>query len=104
MIFAGSSNFVPNPCEMLAVNVPSIAPLWYSRKTPKRKRHQAYLSSNKRNEGEGWLQTFARNKNEQTAERCVDQCYPRKAHECAFVEEFPVMQISMDSFAEAART
>jgi hypothetical protein len=29
----------------LAVKMPSIAPLWYSRKTPKR--HQADLSSNK---------------------------------------------------------
>ena len=48
-------------------------------------------------EGEGWLQTFARNKNEKTAERCVDQCYPRKAHECALVEEFPVIQVSTDS-------
>jgi hypothetical protein len=38
--------FLPqNPCEMLAVEVPSIALLWYSRKTPKR--HQADLSSNK---------------------------------------------------------
>jgi hypothetical protein len=38
--------FLPQtPCEMLAVKVASIAPLWYSRKTPKR--HQADLSSNK---------------------------------------------------------
>ena len=44
-----------------------------------------------------WLQTFARNKNEKAAERCVDQCYPRQAHECALVEEFPVIQVSTDS-------
>jgi hypothetical protein len=42
-------------------------------------------------EGEGWLQTLARNKNEKTAKGCVDQRYPCEAHECAFVEKFPVM-------------
>jgi hypothetical protein len=40
---------------MLAVKVPSIVPLWYSRKTPERKRHQAYLSSNKRNGRRGMV-------------------------------------------------
>jgi hypothetical protein len=86
----------PNPCEMLAVKLPSIAPLWYS--PPKRQKgtRPIYQATNEM-EGEGWLQTFARNKNEKTAERCVDQCYPRKAHECALVEEFPVIQVSTDS-------
>lgn len=94
MIFARSSNFAPNPCEMLAVKMPSIAPQWYSRKTPKKAPGRFIKQQMKRKREGKWLQTFTRDKNEKTAERCVDQCYPRKAHECALVEEFSVMPVS----------
>jgi hypothetical protein len=86
---------------MLAVKMPSIAPLWYSCRTPKKKGTRPIYQATNEIEGEVWLQTFARDKNEKTAERCVDQCYPRKTHECAFVEEFPVTQVSMNSTGRA---
>lgn len=84
--------FAQSPCEMLAVKSPSLRPSVVFPQTPKR--HQADYQATKGMNREGWLQTLTRNKNEKTAECCVDQCYPRQAHECAFVEEFPIIQVS----------
>jgi hypothetical protein len=80
---------LPKPLRDVGRETALIALLWYSPKRRKGTRPTRQITNERK--GEGQLQTLTRDKNEKTAEGCVDQCYPRKAHECALVEEFPVM-------------